>query len=95
MRRSGVAAPDSQVIPLFTSSAVVMVVVVARTREEGEESPSLFFLSFEKTSEPAGRVSPKFPKSAKSDAFEVACGAVVSLLCDAQAFPAPTFRSVE
>lgn len=91
MRRSGVAAPDSQVIPLFTSS----VVVVARTREEGEESPSLFFLSFEKTSEPAGRVSPKFPKSAKSDAFEVACGAVVSLLCDAQAFPAPTFRSVE
>lgn len=25
------------------------MVVVARTREEGEESPSLFFLSFEKT----------------------------------------------
>ncbi|XP_026295719.1 Down syndrome cell adhesion molecule isoform X39 [Apis mellifera] len=42
--------------------------------------------------EPAGRVSPKFPKSAKSDAFEVASGAVVSLLCDAQAFPAPAFR---
>lgn len=44
--------------------------------------------------EPAGRVSPKFPKSAKSDSFEVANGAVISLLCDAQAFPAPAFRSV-
>ncbi|XP_071633891.1 Down syndrome cell adhesion molecule 1 isoform X16 [Temnothorax longispinosus] len=42
--------------------------------------------------EPAGRVSPKFPKSAKSDSFEVANGAVISLLCDAQAFPAPAFR---
>ncbi|XP_029175722.1 Down syndrome cell adhesion molecule-like protein Dscam2 isoform X8 [Nylanderia fulva] len=42
--------------------------------------------------EPAGRVSPKFPKSAKSDSFEVANGAVISLLCDAQAFPAPGFR---
>jgi len=46
------------------------------------------------TLEPAGRVSPKFPKSAKSDSFEVANGAVISLLCDAQAFPAPAFRSV-
>lgn len=45
-------------------------------------------------SEPAGRVSPKFPKSAKSDSFEVASIAEFSLLCDAQAFPAPTFRSV-
>ncbi|XP_033350492.1 Down syndrome cell adhesion molecule-like protein Dscam2 isoform X15 [Bombus vosnesenskii] len=42
--------------------------------------------------EPAGRVSPKFPKSAKSDSFEMANGAELSLLCDAQAFPAPTFR---
>nr|XP_050870087.1 cell adhesion molecule Dscam2-like isoform X37 [Vespula vulgaris] len=42
--------------------------------------------------EPAGRVSPKFPKSAKSDSFEVAMGIELSLLCDAQAFPAPAFR---
>ncbi|XP_024939102.1 Down syndrome cell adhesion molecule-like protein Dscam2 isoform X39 [Cephus cinctus] len=42
--------------------------------------------------EPAGRVSPKFPKSAKSDSFEVAKNTELSLLCDAQAFPAPAFR---
>ncbi|XP_047359301.1 Down syndrome cell adhesion molecule-like protein Dscam2 isoform X36 [Vespa velutina] len=42
--------------------------------------------------EPAGRVSPKFPKSAKSDSFEVTMGIELSLLCDAQAFPAPAFR---
>ncbi|PBC29922.1 Down syndrome cell adhesion molecule protein [Apis cerana cerana] len=59
--------------------------------DEGEESPPVLFV---RGKEPAGRVSPKFPKSAKSDAFEVASGAVLSLLCDAQAFPGPAFRSV-
>jgi len=44
--------------------------------------------------EPAGRVSPKFPKMAKINSFEVANDAEISLLCDAQAFPAPAFRSV-
>ncbi|XP_015172314.1 PREDICTED: Down syndrome cell adhesion molecule-like protein Dscam2 isoform X33 [Polistes dominula] len=42
--------------------------------------------------EPAGRMSPKFPKSAKSDSFEVTMGIELSLLCDVQAFPAPAFR---
>lgn len=44
--------------------------------------------------EPAGRVTPKFPKTAKSNSFEVTNDAEISLLCDAQAFPAPAFRSV-
>ncbi|CAD1475935.1 unnamed protein product [Heterotrigona itama] len=48
-----------------------------------------------RNAQPAGRVSPKFPKSAKSDSFEVANDAQLSLLCDAQAFPAPTFRTCE
>ncbi|XP_071567227.1 Down syndrome cell adhesion molecule 1 isoform X18 [Temnothorax nylanderi] len=42
--------------------------------------------------EPAGRVAPKFPKTAKSNSFEVTNDAEISLLCDAQAFPAPAFR---
>ncbi|XP_050461783.1 cell adhesion molecule Dscam2 isoform X26 [Cataglyphis hispanica] len=42
--------------------------------------------------EPAGRVAPKFPKMAKSNSFEVAKDDEISLLCDAQAFPAPAFR---
>lgn len=44
--------------------------------------------------EPAGRVAPKFPKMAKSNSFEIAKDDEISLLCDAQAFPAPAFRSV-
>lgn len=44
--------------------------------------------------EPAGRVSPKFPRSAKSETFEAARGAELRMLCDAQAYPAPAFRSV-
>ncbi|KAH0947632.1 hypothetical protein HN011_008031 [Eciton burchellii] len=47
-----------------------------------------------RTLEPAGRVAPKFPKMAKSNSFEVANDVEMSLLCDAQAFPAPAFRSV-
>jgi len=42
--------------------------------------------------EPVGRVSPKYPKSAKSDSFEVMSGSKYSLLCEAQAFPTPVFR---
>ncbi|XP_021929580.1 Down syndrome cell adhesion molecule-like protein Dscam2 isoform X6 [Zootermopsis nevadensis] len=42
--------------------------------------------------EPVGRVSPKFPKSAKSDSFEMNSGSMYSLLCEAQAFPVPIFR---
>lgn len=42
--------------------------------------------------EPVGRVSPKIPKSAKSDSFEVKSGSMYSLLCEAQAFPVPIFR---
>lgn len=45
-------------------------------------------------SDPAGRVAPKFPKSAKINSFDVSVETELSLLCDAQAFPAPVFRSV-
>ncbi|KAK0091472.1 hypothetical protein PV326_003179, partial [Microctonus aethiopoides] len=44
-------------------------------------------------SEPVGKVSPKFPRSAKSESFDVITGKELRMLCDAQAYPAPTFRS--
>lgn len=93
LRRSGIASPDSQVILLLLPFLFLRLFAWWRVRkgDEGEESPPVLFV---RGKEPAGRVSPKFPKSAKSDAFEVASGAVLSLLCDAQAFPGPAFRSV-
>lgn len=39
-------------------------------------------------------MAPKFPKSAKINSFEISDATEVSLLCDAQAFPAPVFRFV-
>ncbi|XP_043478453.1 Down syndrome cell adhesion molecule-like protein Dscam2 isoform X43 [Leptopilina heterotoma] len=44
--------------------------------------------------DPAGQVPPKFPRSSKSrsDSFEMKSNTTLSILCDAQAFPAPSFR---
>lgn len=42
--------------------------------------------------EPVGRVSPKFTTGDKSRAFDANGGDSVTLLCPAQAFPAPSFR---
>ncbi|XP_060803952.1 cell adhesion molecule Dscam2 isoform X9 [Amyelois transitella] len=42
--------------------------------------------------EPVGRVSPKFTSGDKSRAFDAEGGDNVTMLCPAQAFPAPAFR---
>nr|XP_053612852.1 cell adhesion molecule Dscam2 isoform X38 [Plodia interpunctella] len=42
--------------------------------------------------EPVGRVSPKFTSGDKSRAFDAESGDNVTMLCPAQAFPAPAFR---
>ncbi|XP_054089329.1 cell adhesion molecule Dscam2 isoform X22 [Zeugodacus cucurbitae] len=42
--------------------------------------------------EPVGRVSPKFPTVQTSSSFTAAAQAGVTLLCPAQAYPAPMFR---
>lgn len=54
------------------------------------------FSEFVEKSDPAGQVPPKFPRSSKSrsDSFEMKANTTLSILCDAQAFPAPSFRSV-
>nr|XP_037870615.1 Down syndrome cell adhesion molecule-like protein Dscam2 isoform X28 [Bombyx mori] len=42
--------------------------------------------------EPVGRVSPKFTTTDKSRAFDAVSGENVTILCPAQAYPAPAFR---
>nr|XP_017031916.1 Down syndrome cell adhesion molecule-like protein Dscam2 isoform X19 [Drosophila kikkawai] len=42
--------------------------------------------------EPVGRVSPKFPNTLTSSSFTGEAGASQTLLCPAQAYPAPLFR---
>lgn len=42
--------------------------------------------------EPVGRVSPKFTSGDKSRAFDAQGGDSITLVCPAQAFPAPMFR---
>lgn len=44
--------------------------------------------------EPVGRVPPKFTTGDKSRAFDANGGDSVTLLCPAQAYPAPAFRYI-
>ncbi|KAF4517353.1 hypothetical protein B566_EDAN011740 [Ephemera danica] len=43
--------------------------------------------------EPMSRMRPNFPKTAKSNSFEAVNGFRYSLLCEAQGFPPPSFRT--
>ncbi|KAI8422223.1 hypothetical protein MSG28_006118 [Choristoneura fumiferana] len=77
-------------IPSFVSEYVTVVSWIIS--EDGAEELDIN-LESENDLEPVGRVPPKFPSASTTSGFQFSVGTNMAVLCPAQAYPSPMYRT--